>query len=133
MLPCRKTTLRMFFYDLDPEAIRRTPAFAKDSVRGQKLIDGCFTEEHARHIAQFILSTQETVVVNCEAGISRSPAIVLALRRKYGGDTEECFKRAYPNIHVASMLGRELGVGSFEARKYSGITNIIFEGDGSQE
>lgn len=129
---CRKTTLRMFFYDLDPEAIKRTSAFATDPVKGQKLIDGCFTPEHATHIARFIEATQETVVVNCEAGISRSPAVVLALRRKYGGDTEECFKRACPNIHVASMLGRELGVGPFEARKYSGITNIIFEGDGSQ-
>lgn len=128
MLFCRKVTLRLFFYDLDPEAIRRTIAHCKDPVRGQELIDGCFTEEHARHIVQFIQATTEPVVVNCEAGISRSPGIVLALRRKYGGDTEEVFKEACPNIHVASILGRELGVGPFQAPKYEGIVNP-FSGD----
>lgn len=127
---CKKITLRMFFYDLDPAAIRRTEAFTSDPVKGQKLIDGCFTEEHAEHIARFVHSTtaDETIIVNCEAGISRSPGVVLALRRKYGGDTEECFHRAYPNIHVASLLGKIFGVGPFQARepkKTNGIINLF--------
>jgi len=117
-LPCRKTTLRLFFYDLDPEAIRRTNAYANDPAKGQELIDGCFTEEHAGHIALFVESTApDDVIVNCEAGISRSPGVVLALRRKYGGDTEWVYKRSCPNIHVASLLGKVLGVGPFQPKE----------------
>lgn len=125
MPSCKKTTLRMFFYDLDPEAIRKTPAFEKDPVKGQQLIDGCFTEGQANEIAAFVSTVyyDETVIVNCEAGVSRSPGVVLALRRKFGGDTEEVFKKAYPNIHVASVLGRVLGVGPFQAPKYEGISD----------
>lgn len=128
MLPCRKTTLRIFFNDLDPEAIRRTKAFAENPTKGQMLIDGCFTGAHAWEVASFVSMTNpDDVVVNCEAGVSRSAGVVLALRRKYGGDTEELFRKAHPNIHVASMLGRELGVGPFEEPKYEGIVNP-FEG-----
>lgn len=132
MPSCRKMTLRLFFYDLDPEAIRRTGAYASDPEKGKKLIDGCFTEEHAHHIARFVERTEEPVVVNCEAGISRSPGVVLALRRKHGGDTEDVYKKAHPNIHVASMLGRELGVGPFQAPKYEGIVGI-FSSDKDEE
>lgn len=122
---CRKTTIRMFFYDLDPDAIRRTNAYAENPDKGKELVDGCFTQEHARQLVWFLNTVPEEadVVVNCEAGVSRSPAIVLALRRKYGGDTEDVFRRACPNIHVASVLGRELGVGPFEPRKYEDIVN----------
>lgn len=128
---CRKMTLRIFFYDLDPAAIRRTPAFAKGPVQGQKLIDGCFTQEHAQQIARFVQVTKEDeiFIVNCEAGISRSPGVVLALRRKFGGDTEEVFKKAYPNIHVASTLGHVLGVGPFQSREYDGIVNPFESGE----
>lgn len=125
MPSCKKMALRLFFYDLDPEAIRRTNAFANDPAKGQELIDGCFTEEHASQIARFVaaLDEDETVIVNCEAGVSRSPGVVLALRRKHGGDTEAVFRKACPNIHVASVLGRVLGVGPFQAPKYEGIAD----------
>lgn len=113
-LPCKKTTLRLFFVDLDPSAIRQSEAFANDAKRGQALIDACFTEEHAEHIELFVRSTDPSdVIVNCEAGVSRSPAVVLALRQKYGGDADWVFKKAYPNLHVANVLGRVLGVGPF--------------------
>jgi len=106
---CRKVSLRMFFYDLDPEAIRKTKAFEKDSAKGQELIDGCFTEEQAYQLVRFLkLMDGIEIVVNCEAGVSRSPGVVLALRRHFGGDTEEVFKKALPNIHVTSVLTRVL-------------------------
>jgi hypothetical protein len=124
---CGKDALNLSFHDLDPAAIRRTAAFEKDSVRGQELIDGCFTESHAEMLVAFVGKSKKTVVVNCEAGISRSPAVVLALRRKFGGDPEECFKRACPNIHVASVLGKVLGVGPFQARPYRGIVDPFAE------
>lgn len=106
---CGNPTLRLEFYDLDPAAIARTNAFAHDPIKGKELIDGCFKVKHAVKIASFVEKTQmELFVVNCEAGVSRSPGIVLALRRHYGGDIEEPFKRAAPNIHVTSLLGQVL-------------------------
>jgi hypothetical protein len=126
---CGRVTLNMLFHDLDPAAIRRTEAFAKDPKRGQELIDGCFTEAQAAEMAGFVAKADKDhmVIVNCEAGISRSPGIVLAFRRAYGGDTEAVFKKACPNIHVASVLGKELGVGPFQARKYKGIIDPFAE------
>jgi len=120
---CGKPSLQLFFYDLDPEAIRRTRAAGDDPVKAQELIEGCFSEAQARELAAFVEAHPEDVVANCEAGVSRSPGVVLALRRKYGGDTEEVFRKACPNIHVASVLGRELGVGPFQARKFEGIVD----------
>lgn len=120
---CGFKTLNLFFHDLDPEAIRRTNAFADDPDKGQQMIDNCFTIDQAKEIASFVNVTNEDIQVNCEAGISRSPGVVLALRRKYGGDTEEVYKKAHPNVHVASTLGRELGVGPFQAPKNEGIVN----------
>jgi hypothetical protein len=106
---CGNPTLRLEFYDLDPAAIARTNAFADDPVRGKELIDGCFTEEHARKIAVFVEKTRRKLfVVNCEAGVSRSPGVVLALRRHYGGDLDEPYKTAHPNAHIASVLGQVL-------------------------
>lgn len=106
---CGNPTLRLAFYDLDPAAIIRTNAFANDPKKGNEIIAGCFREGHAEEIAVFVEKTRRKLfVVNCEAGISRSPGVVLALRRHYGGDVEEPFKKAVPNIHVASLLGQVL-------------------------
>lgn len=106
---CGNPTLRLEFYDLDPAAIIRTNAFADNPAKGREIIDGCFKEGHAEEIASFIETTRRRLfVVNCEAGISRSPGVVLALRRHYGGDVNEPFEKAVPNIHVASLLGQVL-------------------------
>lgn len=125
MPSCKKTALRVFFQDLVPDQIRKTKAFENDPKRGQELIDGCFTEQHAHDIARFVGATDEdeTIIVNCEAGVSRSPAVVLAFWRLQGEDIESVYRKAHPNIYVANMLGRVLGVGPFEEPKYEGIVN----------
>lgn len=122
---CGMKTLNQAFHDLDPKAIRKSEAAKEDPKKAEELIGNCFTEAQAKEIAAFVEPLDGLIVVNCEAGVSRSPGVVLALRRKYGGDTEECFREACPNIHVASVLGRELGVGPFEARKHDGIEPIF--------
>lgn len=78
-----------------------------------KYRDGLFTEAHAQTIVDFVKQVDEnrSIVVNCEGGISRSSGIVLAMRRHYGGDTEELFEKAVPNIHVTSLISRILNVG----------------------
>lgn len=119
MPSCRKTSLRLFFHDLYPDKIKKTPYYAQNPESGQKAVTECFTEEQAQQIVQFVRSTDENelIVVNCEAGISRSPAVVMALRKFQGEDIEIVYKKAWPNIHVANTLGRVLGVGPFEEPK----------------
>jgi hypothetical protein len=46
--------------------------------------------------------------VNCDAGLSRSPGVVLALRQFYGGNTQECHLKAFPNAYITSLLKQEL-------------------------
>jgi len=72
--------------------------------------DKLFDETMARRIADYVaaVSVDQLIVVNCEGGTSRSPGVVLALRRHYGGDTEEVFQRACPNIFVTSILSKVL-------------------------
>lgn len=101
---CGCESLCLQFFDLDPEALRRLPSCPPERIAG------CMHDGQARQIVEFVRRTPESkiVVVNCEAGISRSPGVVLALRCLYGGDAHECFQKAYPNIHVASTLMRIL-------------------------
>lgn len=107
---CGMEKLQLFFYDLDPEKVRRTDAFTDNPAKGLAILAGCFSDEQARKVSAFVGSTPDdkTVIVNCEAGVSRSPGIVLALRRHYGGDTGEVFKKAAPNIYVSALLSRIL-------------------------
>ena len=107
MPECQGPAVFLEFNDLDPEAIRRTGAFKNDPVKGQEIIDSCFTVDHAFEIMAFVVSVKEPIiVVNCEAGVSRSAGVVLALRRHFGGDVDEVFQKAIPNVHVTSVLSR---------------------------
>lgn len=103
---CGKPALHLAFHDLEPDKIRVTGAFAKDPINEQKIIDECFTNDNAKAIVEFISGRpeDELIIVNCEAGVSRSPGVVLALRGFYGGDTNEVFDKAYPNMHVTNTL-----------------------------
>lgn len=107
---CGRPALHLFFHDLYPEQIRKSDAFADNPVKGQEYIDNCMHPEQAQRIVDFVKHTDDklTVMVNCEAGISRSPGVVLAMRKHYGGDTDEVFKRAYPNLYVTNMVTEAL-------------------------
>jgi predicted protein tyrosine phosphatase len=92
---CRRPTLYLAFHDLGENA--------PDDLK-----PGLFNEDQAREIVEFVEQHPGKIIVNCEAGVSRSPGVVLALRRHFGGNTEEIFQRAIPNIFVTSMLSRAL-------------------------
>ena len=108
--PCGKPYINLYFHDLDPEALRRNLHAKEHPEVIEIMVAECFQESDARKIAAFVRSTPENalIIVNCAAGVSRSPGAVLALRRVYGGDTEEVFQKAHPNIHVTSVLERVL-------------------------
>lgn len=78
----------------------------RDPERGKEIIATCFNENQARQLVAYVKSTDpnETVVVNCEAGISRSPGVVLAFRRAQGEPTDDIFRLAWPNEHVTRLV-----------------------------
>lgn len=91
-----RDVLYLAFHDAEPTANGAPPA-------GVTLM----TPEHARQIREFVerhRSEVGAVVVHCEAGVSRSPAVAATLARWLGLD-ERCFHRDYqPNGHVYRLL-----------------------------
>ena len=64
-------------------------------------------EDHARAIWQFVRKwreTVETIVVHCEQGMSRSPAVAAAICRALGGDDGWFFREYLPNQYVYDLL-----------------------------
>ena len=67
-----------------------------------------FSREHADAIWSFVrehLSAIERVIVHCDAGMSRSPAVAAALARVLNGDDAEFFGGRYrPNKRVYETM-----------------------------
>jgi predicted protein tyrosine phosphatase len=87
--------LRLVFADLEPRAV---------DASSRALL---FDEEHARRIWTFVLahrSAIERIVVHCDAGRSRSPAVAAALALAFGEDHETFFRQYTPNRHVYETL-----------------------------
>ena len=70
---------------------------------------GAFTEEHARRILDFVKAmwdSIEVLMVHCEEGNSRSPAVAAAISRLYFGDDRLYFlpHMYWPNRYVYGLL-----------------------------
>lgn len=87
--------LRLSFPDADVASDRFTDA-------------DLFSKHHARQVWDFVLRHRDAVkrvVVHCDAGISRSPAVAAALARALGGDDAEFFAGKYqPNMRVYRLV-----------------------------
>src|SRR6266446_6980108 len=100
--PNRKDILRLQFHDLD----KRPP--------GMQWGDGeiefdivLFTDEMAKEIVEFVRKYEnevQCIICHCEAGISRSPAVIAALVKVYHGDDAWVFKSAMPNRLVYQKM-----------------------------
>ncbi len=101
---CKRETLSMTFIDLNPREIRRTKAASTDPKKAEEIAAGCMTLDHAHDIAEFVEDHPGPIVVNCEVGVSRSPAVVMALREWYGGSVWDVINHTAPNMHVAFTL-----------------------------
>ncbi|MCF0151642.1 MAG: hypothetical protein HUJ80_09570 [Firmicutes bacterium] len=78
-----------------------------DDVDGKSVY--AMTAEEARIIADFALKAQERVpllIVQCEAGISRSAGVCAALMKYFDGDDIPIFGNPYykPNMHCYRMV-----------------------------
>lgn len=67
-----------------------------------------FSAEHAEAIWSFVLEHRERIeriIVHCDAGMSRSPAVAAALLRAFDVDDSTLFGGRYrPNMRVYRML-----------------------------
>ena len=92
---CVKAT-RLSFEDKDPSAY-----LLKDDPNNPMKL---FTEKQANMVIDFVEEVKdkiEMLVVHCEAGISRSPAVAGAISKVLFGDDSAFFKGPYkPNMHV---------------------------------
>lgn len=64
-------------------------------------------EDHAKLIWEFVKQWQETVetiVVHCEQGMSRSPAVAAAICKALDGDGSQFFQEYMPNRYIYDLL-----------------------------
>ena len=65
------------------------------------------SSDQAREIWRFVLEHKDNVgaiVVHCEAGVSRSPAVAAALCTAMGGNDRKFFRDYQPNLYVYKMV-----------------------------
>ncbi len=88
---------------------------AFDDVKGMRNERGGLqpmTPAQAREVREFVegrLGAVELIVVHCEAGVSRSPAVAAALWRWLEGTRGPFFETFRPNPHVYRTMVDELG------------------------
>jgi predicted protein tyrosine phosphatase len=66
-----------------------------------------FSAEHARQVWSFVLAYRtrvERVLLHCDAGQCRSPAVAAALAKVFHGDDTDYFRRYRPNARVYRTL-----------------------------
>lgn len=91
-----RDVLYLAFHDAEPVASSVLPADIT-----------LMTADHARQIWQFVeqhKGTVGTVVVHCEQGMSRSPAVAAALCRAFDGDEQRFFLEYQPNRYVYDLV-----------------------------
>lgn len=84
------------FHDAEPDGGLALPA---DIV--------LMTREQAREIWTFVTRHQNqvgSIVCHCEQGISRSPAVAIALAEAFGSDTRKIRAHTHPNQHVYRLM-----------------------------
>ena len=88
--------LRVAFHDAEPTAGMLLPPHVK-----------LMTAAMARRIVRFVANRPpdvELVVVHCEQGASRSPAVAAAIIERFGdGDSSAIFQNLTPNHHVYGL------------------------------
>jgi predicted protein tyrosine phosphatase len=97
-LPLNAHTLgvvHLQFHDLNDAAMAHVEI--RDQYEAQ-----CFNQDHARQILWLVKAfpTAERLIVHCDAGLSRSPAVAAAFSKILTGDDSRFFKQYSPNSRV---------------------------------
>jgi predicted protein tyrosine phosphatase len=92
----RRDTLFLAFHDAEPSENFALPTEIK-----------LMTPKHAAEIWAFVLKhigEIDAVVVNCEQGMSRSPAVAAGILMGLGLDASELMKTYQPNAYVLRLM-----------------------------
>jgi predicted protein tyrosine phosphatase len=105
VLPINEHTLKIVplqFHDLNDAAMIHVEI--KEQYEAE-----CFQPKHARQILAAVKAYPEAkaLVVHCDAGLSRSPAVAAALSKILVGDDTYFFKRYLPNSRVYRTILEE--------------------------
>lgn len=118
-LPINESTLgvlRLRFHDIDTEDKEED---YKEYIRLSNIPpEALFTEDHAKQILAFVQARlrhltppAESILVHCEAGMSRSPAVAAGLAQAiFNQDPSHFFQRYTPNKLVFMTLLRAAGL-----------------------
>lgn len=91
-----KDVLFLKFDDAEPSKLMELPANIK-----------LMTPAHAKAVWDFLALHQKaigTIVVHCEQGMSRSPAVAAAIAKKLGLDETRFWNEHQPNRYVYEMM-----------------------------
>ena len=91
-----RAVLQLAFHDAEPTG---SPTLDRQLTM--------MSDDQAREIWRFVDRHKDavgTVVVHCEGGISRSPAVAAALCARLGGDEAHFFQAFQPNGHVYRLV-----------------------------
>lgn len=94
--------LRLWFYDSN------TPFY--DHIQGRMVEESeLFNTDQAKQILEFVKKhpTAERIIVHCDMGLSRSPAVAAALSKIMTDDDMIFFKRYDPNMRVYRTILNE--------------------------
>ena len=91
-----RATLKLAFDDAEPTSSSHLEAAVMLMTSQQADEIWAFVEQHRNDVG--------AVVVHCEAGVSRSPAVAAALCKGLGGDDRRFFRMYQPNMHVYRLM-----------------------------
>lgn len=88
--------LRLRFHDAEPTKGFTPPPEIKQMTQQQAMAIWQFVQKHLANI--------KMIIVHCEAGMSRSPAVAAAICKGLGGDDSRFFEDYQPNMYVYRLL-----------------------------
>jgi len=102
--PNRKAVLYLLFHDVDKIEGSLQQALHEMCGKAKPVL---FSEAQAKMILRFVEKWKdqvESIVINCEAGISRSAGVAAAIAAIYQLDDTPAYRGKAPNVHVKSTL-----------------------------
>lgn len=107
-LHSRLDTLQLQFDDWNMNQKNMIEKSYPKSKKRQEMV--FFSEKHAEQIINFVkryLDKIELIIIQCDAGISRSAGVAAALSKCINADDEYFFKQYLPNSLVYSKILKE--------------------------
>ena len=94
--PGLRDVLQLAFHDAEPASSMTLPKSVTLMTEEQVIQIWSFVEKWKNEVG--------TIVVHCEQGMSRSPAVAAALCKRLGGDESKFFEAYQPNSFVYEIM-----------------------------